>query len=179
MDSRKKQLEMVNSFIDAKDAEEAKIDNFLETIAMIESSGGKNFNHPEIKSGIHKGHSAAGRWGLMPNSMQEIYNRARRQGAASPEMSKAVKMKPDEMKAYVEQNPSVEKEFASYLARYVLDRQKGDEEKAAASWFWGHNLSPQTIEKRDYLNDDYVQKYRKYKKLLEEKNNGRQIEDEM
>lgn len=145
-----------------REQKEDQLDQFLNTIAQIESSGGRNFNHAEIQSGMHKGHRAAGTYGLMPNTVYEVLNRMRQQGEAKPEYSKLATMEPDRVKSYLETNPEVETALAKNLARRTLDRQ-GDEEKAAYSWFQGHNLTPEEIEKRDYQDHDYVQKYRKYK----------------
>lgn len=148
-------------------AHQDKRDRFLKTLGMIESSGGLNFAHPEISSGIHQGHRAAGTWGLMPNTVNEVLNRARRDGSLSPELVALQKLGPRRMKAELEANPELERQIAEKLADYVLEKQN-DEEKAAYSWFQGHNLSPEDIEKRGYKEHDYVQKYRKFKKMLEQ-----------
>lgn len=148
-----------------------RILNFLKNISMIESSGGKNFAHREMESGIHKGHSAAGTYGFMPNTIDEIANRMRQAGQQYPEIQRLLGLSPQEKKKEVEANPELEGKLAEFLAGRVLDRQ-GDEEKAAYSWFQGHNLSPEKIEKRGYKEHDYVKKYRHYDKLrqqLEEK----------
>ena len=111
---------------------------------------------------MHKGHRAAGTYGLMPNTVYEVLNRIRRQGPMEAEHSALMDMEPDQVKKYLETNPEMEDDLARNLASRVLERQ-GDEEKAAYSWFQGHNLTPEDIEKRNYQEHDYVQKYRKYK----------------
>ena len=65
------------------------------------------------------------------------------------------------MKVYIEKNPDIEEKLARSLASHVLQRQDGDEEKAAYSWLYGHNLSPRKIEKMDYQDEPYVKKYKK------------------
>jgi hypothetical protein len=129
---------------------------------MIESSGGKNFNHREIESGIHKGHRAAGRYGLMPNTMQEIVNR--RIAAGNDDLKYLLKKSPNQLKKYVESNPEVEGTLARDLGERALERQGGDPEKAAYSWMYGHNLTPDKITERGYEEDPYVQKFRNYSK---------------
>ena len=52
-----------------------QVKSFLKNISQIESRGGEDMNHPEIKSGIHKGTKAIGRYGLMPNTVGEVLNR--------------------------------------------------------------------------------------------------------
>ncbi len=145
--------------------EEEKLQNFLQTIKMIESSGGKNFNHPVVQSGIHEGHQAAGNYGLMPNTVNEVVRRMERDGYRFPTMAPEADRSPASIKQAVESNPDKEQRIAEYLGRQVLERQQGDEEKAAYSWFQGHNLSPEDIAAKDYQNHDYVQKYNKFKNL--------------
>lgn len=148
---------------------QAKKDMFLKTLGMIESSGGSNFNHPKIQSGIHKGHKAAGTFGLMPNTITETLNRMRINGTLTPELKALQSLGPRRVKEVIESNPEIERQIADKLAEHVLQKQ-GDEEKAAYSWFQGHNLSPEEIEQRKYQDHDYVQKYRKFKKMLEQPN---------
>ena len=144
---------------------ELDIDNFLSIIGQIESSGGTNFDHAEIQDGMHEGHRAAGTYGLMPNTIDEILNRMRLQGEVNPNLQSLSEMSPEEKKLAVENNPDMENALARSLANRVLDNQNNDEEKAAYSWFQGHNMSPQDIDEQDYQNHDYVKKYNKFKKI--------------
>jgi len=137
-------------------------DDFLNVIGQIESSGGKNFDHEMIQGGMHKGHRATGTYGLMPNTITETLNRMRMSGQITPELEGLSSLGPIEMKQAIETNPELEKLIARHMARQVLDRQ-GNDEKAAYSWFQGHNLSPEQVEARDYGSHDYVNKFRKYK----------------
>lgn len=138
-----------------------KEDRFLKIIGQIESSGGKNFRHKEIDSGMHKGHSAAGTYGLMPNTIREIVNRSKDEN-----LNNLLQKDPQSLKQSVESNPELEQKLARILADHVLNKQMGDEEKAAYSWFMGHNKSPERIEKENYKDHFYVDRYNKLKKLL-------------
>lgn len=140
-----------------------QLEQFLNTISKIESSGGKNFDHDLITSGIHKGHKAVGSYGLMPNTIYEVLNRMRIDGSLPQELQHLEKLKPQQVKQVLEGKPDQEKMIAEYLGQKVLNRQGGDEEKAAYSWFQGHNLTPQEINQREYSQHDYVNKYRKYR----------------
>ena len=144
-----------------------KIKNFLKIISQIESSGGKNYNHPLIKKGPHTGHRAIGKYGLMPNTVSEIINRIRMSGASTPELQNLSKLDPHVLKTTLETNPEIENKLAEALAQRVLEKQQ-DEEKAAYSWFQGHNLSPERIEEEPYKEHDYVKKYNMYKNMLSE-----------
>ena len=142
---------------------EDELEKFLNAIGMVESSGGQNFAHKPLTRGIHAGHSAAGTYGLMPNTMNEVLNRLRRQGTDVSDLQHLQTMAPDKMKQEVEANPDIEKRIASELAKHVLERQGGNEEKAAYSWFQGHNLHPKEVDRQKYQEHDYVKKFKKYR----------------
>lgn len=138
-------------------SETGDIDNFLSHISMIESSGGKNTSHKKMKSGIHKGDSAYGKYGLMPNTIREI---AVRMGKKSP-LYQYSKMGSKNIKESFKKNPQHEKEMATYLANHLNQKFGGDKEKMAFSWNQGHNM-PSDHEKfasGEYKNHDYVKKY--------------------
>jgi hypothetical protein len=44
----------------------------LQRIAIMESSGGKNKKHAEVKAGVHKGTSSVSAFGLMPKYIKEV-----------------------------------------------------------------------------------------------------------
>lgn len=145
--------------------EKRKVDEFLDLISQIESSGGKNTDHPVMESGIHEGQQAIGRYGLMPNTIKELTNRAALSGNVTQPMRKLASEEPLEIKQQLEQNPQMEESYARQLALKILNRQQ-DPEKAAYSWNQGHNLSPEDIDSRDYQNSDYVQKFQRLKQQL-------------
>lgn len=145
-----------------------RVDKFLDIISMLESSGGKNFNHRQMESGIHKGMSAAGSYGIMPNTALEIVNRAKRQGQDSPKMRQLAKLPKDKIKGFIEQNPDLERELAGHLAQRVLSKSKGDMEKAAYRWFMGHNLGDEALEERNFQDTEYVKRFKREKKKRDE-----------
>lgn len=145
-----------------------KIRSFLDRVSKIESSGGENYNHDLIQKGIHKGHKAAGRYGLMPNTVKETINRARMSGTLTPELDALDRLDPETMKEVLETNPELEDQVAERLADHVLQRQMDDEEKAAFTWHKGHNLTPEKVSKMPYKESDYVKKYNMYKTEGEE-----------
>src|SRR5271165_3052501 len=117
--------------------------NFLKTISQLESSGGKNTQGEEIQHGIQAGTSAIGQYQMMPNTVKEIINRRRQDGTITQPLQDLDGMNTHEMKAYIEANPDVEEELAQSLATRVLQKQMGDEDRAAFAWHQGHNLSPE------------------------------------
>lgn len=138
--------------------DEEQLKHFLEVIKMIESSGGKNTDHKEMDSGIQAGTAAMGSYGLMPNTVKEM---SKRMKSPSPEATQFAQLPPEQMGQSL--TPDVENAYAQALAQRVLNRQSGDEEKAAYSWMYGHNLKPHQVEERGYQTDPYVEKYNMYK----------------
>lgn len=148
--------------IENKVEEDENISKFLKAVGQVESSGGTNFNHKRMDSGIHKGHRAAGTYGFMPNTVNEVLNMMRQNGQLTPELESLRSLPPEAISESIESNPEHENQIARYLAKFVLDKQQ-DPEKAAYSWNQGHNLSPESIEERNYKEHDYVKKYNKYR----------------
>ena len=123
-----------------------RLKDFLDKIAALESSSGKNTNHRTIASGIHEGDAAMGKYGLMPNTV----NLLDKSLSKLPNLAKKKKL---------EANPELEEKLASKLAEKVLANQGGDEQKAAYAWLEGHNLSAEDIIKRNYKDSDRVKKF--------------------
>jgi len=121
---------------------------FLNTIKMVESSNCKNLNHKIIETGIHKGMSARGCFGLMPNTFKELKKRF-------PEIKyKLVSIKG---KGPIVANQEL---LARYLAIYLYKRTNGDLEAMAAGWFYGHNLPLDRL--KSYKNSNYVSNFNRY-----------------
>jgi hypothetical protein len=146
---------------EANNDKQKKIDSFLKTTSTIESSGGKNLNHPKINYGIHAGDRAVGKWALMPNTVKEIAGRM----VDNPEIAPYAKMNSKKISKELSHNPHHEKQMASFLANKLYDKFGGDENKMAYAWNQGHNIDPKSFEtdRKNYLDHDYVKKYNKYK----------------
>lgn len=144
------------------------IKDFLNKIMQIESSGGTNFNHRTIASGMHEGDQAIGRYGLMPNTIREIINRRRLRGTSTPELQDLDQLDHQALKERIEANPDLEQELAEQLAQHVTQKQMGDEDRAAFAWQNGHNLTPDRISNEQLQQSPYVQKYEKLKNLIKD-----------
>jgi len=121
--------------------------HFLDAIKQIESSGGKNTEHPIIQGGIHAGQQAIGSYGLMPNTVQELANRAHTRAPASIDA------------------PDIQQKYADQLADHVLNRFQ-DPSMAAYAWNQGHNLTPEQVKARNYEQHPYVQRFQKIYRSL-------------
>lgn len=142
------------------------INDFLQKIEQIESSGGTDTDHPTVQSGIQAGDQAIGKYGLMPNTIKELVNRRRIQGTSTPELQDLSQMDSPSMKKYIEQSPGLEDDLAKQLATMVTRKQMGNEDKSAYSWTNGHNLSPKDISDQQLEDSPYVQKYKKLKEMM-------------
>lgn len=132
---------------------------FLKKISLIESSGGKDTDHKVMESGIHKGQSAIGKYGLMPNTINEIIKRYK------PELKELLNYTPQQLKEYIETNPEIEDSLALSLQKHVEDNTKGDPEKMAYAWNMGHNLKSESITDEKLNKSPYVNKFRKLASL--------------
>lgn len=153
--------------------------DFLNKIKQIESSGGKDFNHPVVTAeNLQQGDRAIGRYGLMPNTVKELVNRRRLRGTVSPDMLTLSEMHPDQMKEHLEANPELEDQLANDLSTHVIQKQGGDEEKAAYSWIQGHNMNPEKITPDTLNQSNYVQKFRRVSDALKPKKQNNEEDQE-
>jgi len=142
---------------------------FLELIRQIKSSGGKNVEHRTMASGLHKGQSAMGEYGIMPKTAQEFVNRRKMRGQFGPDEALMAQMKPGQLKQFLADQDRVEQNLAGDIADRVLRRSKGDEDKAAYMWNMGHNKAASSIDDQKLNQSNYVKKFRKLKNTLSQK----------
>ena len=125
-------------------------EKFKRIISQLESSGGKNTKHATMKSGLHKGSTAIGQYGLMPLTIRDVAQMRVRKGQADELDQKIASMSVEEAKSLIpslisENSPEYEK-YADTLSEHVLGRY-GDMEKAAVAWNQGHYSSPEKIQR--------------------------------
>lgn len=139
---------------------------FLNKIKMLESSGGTNLNHELIESGPQKGQRAIGSYALLPNTIKELVNRARLGGKMDDNL-KRIQNQPDEkVREILTETPYIEEQLANILAERVLDKSKGDEERAAYGWNMGHNKNTQALTPEELDKSQYVQRFRKLRNVV-------------
>lgn len=137
-------------------------DHFLWAIQQIESTGGKNTNHKQITAGSMKGQTAMGRWGLLKPTVMDVLARHQtyQKGKLEEHLKPLLGMDRDQMDGYFKQNPDAEMHVARLLAKYVMNKQKGDLDRSAYSWLHGHYRTPESIQQASLDTDDYVGKFR-------------------
>lgn len=153
------------------------IKSFLDKIAQIESSGGKNFAHREIASGIQAGDRGIGRYGLMPNTVREIAHREAMAGKIDPDIIAAAQLPSDQMKQQLETNPEIEQKLAESLGHHLQSKFPGDEERMAYGWTMGHNIPTGNINDEDLNNSNYVNKFRRVSELMKNKQDIENIKE--
>lgn len=120
------------------------LEQFLDTISANESSRGKDLDHKKIKHGIHKGDNAAGKYGIMPNTAEEMAKRYDLNYTPNPDTT------------------------AELLAKHLAKKTRGNPEAMAAGWNQGHNLSKEKLEELANTKIDYVKKYLKNQQPVNE-----------
>jgi hypothetical protein len=133
-------------------------DHFLHNIMQVETSGGTNKDHPEIKYGMHKGTSAVGRFALMPKTVKEVVGRYNRSGKSHPDIDSISKMSDKQISEHINSKPEIGLELARTLAQHVLKRH-GNTPHAAYAWKYGHNLSRKNMNPDKLKKDIYIRKF--------------------
>jgi hypothetical protein len=151
-------------------------EEFLNKIAMLESSGGINTDHKMMESGIHKDTKAVGTFGIMPNTAQEIGRRVKRrdhrlnlakefQGDPEIEMFADPNTTPAQIQEMLDANPELANRTARYFKQLVNTRFQGDPDKMAYAWHHGHN-NPDQVTPENLEQSEYVKRFRNLRNLV-------------
>lgn len=139
----------------------------LKAINMVESSGGLQTRHAMMHSGPHKGTRAYGRFGLMPMVILETINKNPALANKYPQFL-GLNYKKDHAKIHklMSQSPQAEVDIANTHWKKLSNNFGGDKNKMAYAWLNGVAGTKRTP-KETIDNHDYVQKFNKYKKMLD------------
>lgn len=107
--------------------------HMLNTIAAVETENGKNMQHKPV-GGIHGGESAFGKYGLMPNTIRETIGMNR---DLKSKHGKAVALKGDDMRRYMEDNPGLEDAVAQKHLQRLEHHFGQDPQKIGYAWLEG------------------------------------------
>jgi len=105
----------------------------LSSIAQVESSKGKNTQYPAV-GGIHHGESAVGKYGLMPNTIRETIHMNR---DLSAKHKKALNLKGDDMRRYIQDNPGLDDAIAQKHLQRLEHHFGQNTSKIGYAWFEG------------------------------------------
>lgn len=140
----------------AAPAPPTKKDHILKGIKFIESSGGKNTDHAEMKSGMFKGDKAYGSYGLMPVVIRETI---KRHPSLMQLHSAALGMSGKDIHTYMDQNPKLEDIIASKHYDLITRALGENPMKIGYAWLNGIQGTKNAIKANKALKDHhYVQK---------------------
>lgn len=105
----------------------------LNTIATVETENGRNTAHSPV-GGIHGGESAFGKYGLMPNTIRETIGMNR---DLKGKHAKALNLKGDDMRRYMEDNPGLEDAVAQKHLQRLEHHFGQDPAKIGYAWLEG------------------------------------------
>jgi uncharacterized protein (UPF0147 family) len=130
-------------------------EEFLQIIGQIESSGGKNTNHPVLKTGMHKGSSAIGKYALMPLTINELVKN-------NPQLQYLAQMDEARKRATLENNQALQDQLAGMYYDKAAKNSNSDQE-AAYKWLHGYNSRPT---EQNLQNDEYTNKFNRLTQKL-------------
>lgn len=152
---------------------------FLDRIAQIESSNNYDAVHPTMNTGMHKDMHAVGRYGLMPLTIAELLQRKQAEIPTpeapgehevgglyrfiNPTASSKSQEYRDNASIAADQlsyEPEAQDNIARGLAKKLLEKTGGDQDKAAYLWTNGHNSPVEKLTPEKLNSSDYVKKFR-------------------
>jgi GNAT superfamily N-acetyltransferase len=117
-------------------------EKMLAAIKEVETSGGTNVNHKPIVGGMHDGHAAYGRYGLMPITIKETAQLDPEIAQQHPDLGR---LKEDKVHDYMKANP----ELGPKIARSHLNRLRShfgdDPRKIGYAWLNGITGTKQAL----------------------------------
>jgi len=127
----------------------------LKAIAAVESSGGLNTNHPEIKVGLNKGSHALGRYGLTPLLVREMAGKNLKQ-----QHGHLATASDSDLRQHFKDHPDVEDAFAAAHYDHVSHALgTSNLSKISLAWHGGIEGAKKAINSgKDFSKDPYVQK---------------------
>lgn len=130
----------------------------LDILTHVESSGGKNKDHPEVTHGLNKGHRAGGKTGLMPITVLETIKK-------NPDLAEKyhhiTKLTPNQITEHVNNHEDFEAEIANRHWKRLGKVFGNDKIRKVFAWNQGITGAKRASES-DMLNHPYVQKYIKH-----------------
>jgi hypothetical protein len=123
----------------------------LRTIASVETQSGHNMAHKPV-GGIHGGESAFGKYGLMPNTIRETIGMHR---DLKQKHGNALKLKGDDMRRYMEDNPGLEDTIAQRHLQRLEHHFGKDPSKLGYAWLEGIRGTYKAGKENKNINDHW------------------------
>lgn len=162
--------EVLKNAAEKKTKDQLDDQQMLSDMSAIESSSGRNTDHRTMASGQHKGETAVGQYGFMPQTVEDMGNRIKRDNPDDmPSLLRGLRdttLSRQEIADIVAKEPDLEQAVAEKMLGVVKKRHPGDKERQSFAWEMGHNRSTESITP-DILEDHpRTQKYRNLHKLI-------------
>jgi hypothetical protein len=139
-------------YIDPRENKALQVQEFLKKMGIIESNSGTNIEHKEMNSGIHKGSSAVGEYGMMPLTAK-LYDK-------KSGVNELADLSKEEVQAKLEQDPEFAKRMSETMASDLLN--KNNSELAAYKWEHGPYAKPTDSDLKD---SGRIRKFRSLSRL--------------
>lgn len=136
-------------------------DKFKKLISFLESSGGKDTDHKLMGSGMHKGTSAMGEYGMMPNTAQQMAKTNIRDNKNTPLDEVVANIDPSQVEEVLSDNPGKTKEYVNAYMDKVLSSSDSMQD-AATKWMTGPNASKDTMSRVNKKNPGRLEKLRQF-----------------
>lgn len=150
---------------------------FLQLMSILESSGGKNTNHPTVSSGIQAGDTAVGEHALMPNTAKELANRKMLSGEANISDEVVLNSDNKQVEQILKNNPELQNKYVNDLANNVMDNTQ-DPALGAVAWRYGHNIKdPNELKSLADQNPEYMNRIKKAMDQVYNKSEPQQFVD--
>lgn len=134
------------------------LEQALNAISQVESSGGKNLNHRTIASGMHAGMHSRSAYGLMPIVIKETI-KANKDLAQSH--GHLLNLEGDEFHTAYHKNPELDREVARKHLNRIKNHFGNDIDKIAMAWLNGITGTKRAINQGKNIKDHWhVQKVR-------------------
>lgn len=134
---------------------------FKKLISFLESSSGKDTDHKLMASGIHRGTSAMGEYGMMPNTAQHMARVNIRDKKSTPLDEVVANIDPSQIEEVLSSNPNKTKEYVNAYMDRVLNSSNSMKD-AATKWMAGPNASEKTMDRVDKNNPGRLDKLRQF-----------------
>lgn len=140
-------------------------EDFLKLISQLESSGGKQLNHPVASKGISTGEHAVGQYGLMPQTAYEVLHPSNPSKVQiDPSLWQYNDLDKNQLAKEISKNPELEHSIAEQYGQRILNRAQSP---AAASQMWLQGAS-QPISNDELQNSARVQKFQRLRNALQD-----------
>jgi len=134
--------------------------SFKKLISAMESSDNPDVKHPPVKKGVNKGDTAIGQYGLMPNTIRELANRAEKSGQETISDDIIQSSSNLQIEDMLKNRPELMDLYVNRLMKHVMDKSKNNPEEAYLRWLYGHNLPDNRIQRLKKSDDKTMKRMR-------------------